>query len=126
MRQVAGPTIVGANQITPLVLPADNVKGLILLSFYTQVIQGSTPGNVAQSLVLASNSAPVDFASKLKCFPLYRTFQSDKQSLVALGGFAPMNVINVQIPQGWGIWQVLSVTGDALSRNNMRLGLTFL
>jgi len=99
---------------------------MILLSFYTQVIQSGMPGNLAQSLVVAAETAPTDFTSKTKCFPLYRTFQSDKQTPIALGGFAPINVMAIRIPAGWGIWQVLNVVNAALDRNNMRFGVAFL
>lgn len=37
-----------------------------------------------------------------------------------------MNVCNVRIPPGWGIWQVLTVVGDNLIRNNVRVGFVFL
>ena len=114
------------NQVTQIIAPVDNPRGLVLLNFYTQVIQAGSPGNSVQSLVLASDSAPASFTSKLKCFPIYRTFQSDKQDPIALGGFAPMNVMAVHIPIGWGLWQVLTVAGATLARNNVRIGVVFL
>jgi hypothetical protein len=126
MIEAAGPTAIGSNQVTALVPPGQNINGLILLSLYTQVIQTGSPGNLAQSLIMAAATAPVDFASKVRCFPIYRTFQSEKQSPVALGGFAPMNVAAIQIPARWGIWQVLNVVGAALDRNNMRAGIVIL
>lgn len=126
MIEVSGATAIGSNQVTQVISPILNIKGMILLSFYTQVIQTGSPGNLAQSLVMAAQTAPTDFSSKTKCFPIYRTFQSEKQSPVALGGFAPMNVMSVQLPSGWGIWQIATVVGAALDRNNMRLGVVFL
>lgn len=123
MLQVAGPTAMGDNQVTPVLAPSANPNGANIFSFYTQVIQASNPGNIAQSLVVAAKTAPTDFTSKLESFPIYRTFQDEKQSPQALGGFAPMNVGNIQIPAGWGIWQVVSVTGAILTRNNMRFGI---
>lgn len=126
MVEVAGVTAIGSNQVTQVVAPADNLNGMILLSFYTQVIQTGSPGNTAQSLVLAARTAPTDFASKIRCFPIYRTFQSEKQSPIALGGFAPMNITAIQIPPNWGIWQIATVVGATLDRNNMRLGIVFL
>jgi hypothetical protein len=126
MIELAGPTGIGSNQVTALVPPGQNINGLILLSLYTQVIQTGSPGNLAQSLMMAAATAPVDFASKTRCFPIYRTFQSEKQSPVALGGFAPLNVTAIQIPPKWGIWQVLNVVGAALDRNNMRIGAVIL
>jgi len=125
MIEVAGSTAIGANQVTEVVSPSQNVRGLVILNFYTQVIQTGSPGNLAQSLIMAAATAPTNFASKTNCFPIYRTFQSEKQSPVALGGFAPMNVAAIQLPPGWGIWQVLTVTGAILDRNNMRFGVVF-
>lgn len=126
MVEATGPTGIGSNQVTQIIAPASNTKGLILLNFYTQVIQAGSPGNSAQSLILASATAPTTFASKVNCFPIYRTFQSDKQDPIALGGFAPLNANAMQIPAGWGIWQICNVVGTALERNNMRLGVVFL
>ena len=123
MIEVAGPTAVGANQVTQVISPLQNVRGLVILNFYTQVIQAGAPGNSAQSLVMAAATAPTNFESKANCYPIYRTFQSDKQDPIALGGFAPMNVMAVQIPPGWGIWQVATIVGTALDRNNMRFGM---
>jgi len=126
MIELAGPTGIGSNQVTALVPPGQNISGIVLLSLYTQVIQTGMPGNLAQSLIMAAATAPMDFASKTRCFPIYRTFQSEKQSPVALGGFAPVNVTAIQIPARWGIWQVLNVVGAALDRNNMRIGAVIL
>lgn len=126
MIEVTGATAIGSNQVTQVIAPADNLSGLILLSFYTQVIQTGAPGNLAQSLVMAAKTAPTNFTSKIRCFPIYRTYQSEKQSPIALGGFAPMNITAIQIPGGWGIWQIATVVGAVLDRNNMRLGIVFL
>lgn len=126
MVEMAGPTAVGSNQVTQLVDPSANTNGLVIYSFYTQVIQSEMPGDSAQSLVLAAATAPTSFVSKSNCFALYRTFQNEKQDLVALGGFAPMAVMHIEIPSGWGIWQVVTVAGQALSRNNMRLSLAYI
>ena len=126
MIEKAGPTAIGANQVTELIATADNAYGLILHTFYTQVIQTGSPGNLAQSLIVAAASAPTDFTSKTNCLPIYRTFQSDKQDAIAAGGFAPMNFVNIHIPANWGMWQLANVVGSALDRNNMRLGVVFL
>lgn len=126
MVERAGPTAIGNNQVTQLVDPANNTNGIIIHSFYTQVIQTGAPGNLAQSLVLAAATAPTSFTSKANCLPIYRTFQNEKQDPIALGGFAPMNILHIEIPAGWGIWQILNVTGAELDRNNMRLGFVFL
>ncbi len=125
MITVAGATAQGTNVVTQCIAPSSNINGLRLLSFYTQVIQTGAPGNLAQSLVLAALTAPIDFANKLNCFPIYRTFQDDKQSPIALGGFAPMNIMAIDIPAGWGIWQVVNIVGADLTRNNMRFGASF-
>jgi len=124
MISVSG-ALTGTNVVTQCIAPSSNTNGLRILSFYTQVIQEAAGGNVAQSLVVAALTAPTDFLDKLNCFPIYRTFQNEKQSLVALGGFAPMNVIQIDIPANWGIWQIVNVTGTALTRNNMRFGFYF-
>jgi hypothetical protein len=126
MREAPGATAIGANQVTQVIAPSSNENGMVLHSFYTQVIQTGAPGNLAQSLVVAALTAPTSFASKLNCFPIYRTFQSEKQDAVALGGFAPVNIMSVQIPAGWGIWQLVNVVGAVLERNNMRFGVNFL
>ena len=123
---VAGALVVFDAVVVPIATIAQNTNGIVLLSFYTQVIQAGMNGNLAQSLVLASPIAPNGFSSKANCFPIYRTFQSDKQSPIALGGFAPVNIMSVHILPGWGIWQVLTVVNSALDRNNMRLGIVFL
>lgn len=125
MITVAGPTAMGTNLVTQCIAPESNVRGFRILSFYTQVIQTSGPGNVAQSLVMAALTAPVDFSNKLNCFPIYRTFQDEKQTGVALGGFAPMNIVQIDIPAHWGVWQVANIAGADLTRNNMRFGLAF-
>lgn len=126
MIEVGGATAIGSNQVTQVISPGLNLNGMILLSFYTQVIQTGSPGNLAQSLVVSAETAPTDFTSKIRCFPIYRTFQSDKQTPIALGGFAPMNVTAIEIPAHWGVWQVANVVGATLDRNNMRLGIVFL
>ena len=125
MITVSGP-ITGTNVITEILSSILNTDGFILNSLYTQVIQASAPANTAQSLLIASRTAPTNFANKTQAFPLYRTYQDEKQSPQALGGFAPMNVCNVRIPPSWGIWQVLTVVGDNLIRNNVRIGFVFL
>jgi hypothetical protein len=126
MIEQAGPTIIGNNQVTQVVDPALNIKGMILKSFYTQVIQMGAPGNSVQTLLVASETAPTNFAGKLKCFPVFRTYQNDKQDPVTLAGYAPMNVCNISFPANWGIWQICTVVGSALDRNNMRLGIVIL
>lgn len=125
MITVPGPMAQGTNVVTQCIAPSSNTNGMRLLSFYTQVIQTGSPGNLAQSLVLASLTAPVDFANKLNCFPIYRTFQDEKQTPITLGGFAPMNILQIDIPAGWGIWQVVNIVGADLTRNNMRFGVSF-
>ena len=89
MIEQAGATAIGSNQVTEVVAKSANARGLILLSLYTQVIQVAGPGNVAQSLIMSAESAPTDFADKDNCFPIYRTYQSDRQDLVAQGGLPP-------------------------------------
>lgn len=126
MIETAGPTSIGDNQVTQIIAPEDNARGLIILSLYTQVIQSGMPGNLAQSLIVAAATAPTNFSSKPNCFPVYRTFQSDKQAPIALGGFAPVNVNAIRISSGWGVWQILNVVNAALDRNNMRFGVVFL
>lgn len=124
MISVAGPTAAGSNQVTQLVAPPSNLNGMRLISLYTQVIQNNNPNtNIAQSLIVASATAPVNFESKTNCVSIFRTYQDGMQTPVALGGGSPPAIVNLELPAGWGIWQLLNVTGTALSRNNVRLAL---
>jgi hypothetical protein len=124
MISVAGPTAAGNNQVTQLVAPALNLIGMRLISLYTQVIQANNPNtNIAQSLIVAAATAPVDFSSKANCVSIFRTYQDGMQTPVALGGGSPPAIVNLELPAGWGIWQLLNVTGTALARNNVRLAL---
>lgn len=126
MIEQSGPTTIGNNQVTLVLAAASNPRGFILNSFYTQVIQAGSPGNVAHSLVVVAATAPIDFSTKQNCFPLFRTYQNDKASPIALDGYAPMNICDIRFPANWGIWQICTVTGATLDRNNMRFGLTLL
>ena len=124
MISVAGPTAAGSNQVTQLVAPASNPNGMRLITIYTQVIQNNNPNtNIVQSLIVAAATAPVDFNSKVNCLSIFRTYQDGMQTPVALGGGSPAEIVNLELPSGWGIWQVLNVTGSALNRNNVRLAL---
>ena len=124
MISLAGPTAAGSNQVTQIVDPASNMNGMRLITVYTQVIQNNNPNtNLAQSLIVAAATAPVDFSSKANCISIFRTYQDGMQTPVALGGGTPPAVVDLELPAGWGIWQILSVTGSALNRNNVRLAL---
>lgn len=125
MIEKSGEVSAGTNQVTQVVSINQNVNGIDIFSFYTQIIQAGAPGNICQSLLIAASSAPTNFASKLNAFPIFRTYQDEKQSPVALAGYAPFNAVNIRIPKNWGIWQIVSITGDTLLRNNMRMGLRF-
>ncbi len=123
MIEQAGPTAIGSNQVTQVLAPTSNTKGFKLKSFYTQVVQASSSGNIAQSLIVCALTAPTSFVSKQNCFALYRTYQSDKYALVCLDGFAPANIYDIEFPANWGIWQICNVVGVTLDRNNMRFSL---
>jgi hypothetical protein len=124
MISVAGPTAAGLNQVTQLLAPALNLVGMRLISLYTQVIQNNNPNtNIAQSLIVAAATAPVNFENKNNCISIFRTYQDGMQTPVALGGGSPPVIVNLELPAGWGIWQLLNVTGTALARNNVRLAL---
>lgn len=124
MISVACPTTAGLNQVTQLVYPASNANGMRLITVYTQVIQNNNPNtNIVQSLIVAAATAPVDFNSKANCLSIFRTYQDGMQTPIALGGGSPAEIVNLELPAGWGIWQLLNITGTALNRNNVRLAL---
>jgi hypothetical protein len=124
MISVAGPTAAGSNQVTQLVASASNPNGMRLITIYTQVIQNNNPNtNIAQSLIVAALTAPTDFNSKANCISIFRTYQDGMQTPVSLGGGSPTSIVNLELPAGWGIWQLLNVTGSALNRNNVRLAV---
>ena len=124
MVSVACPTTPGMNQVTQLVAGASNPNGMRLITLYTQTIQSNNPTtNLVQSLIVAAATAPTDFNNKSSCISIFRTYQDGLQTPVALGGGTPENIVNFELPAGWGIWQIASITGAALTRNNVRLAL---
>lgn len=99
---VAMPVGIGANQVTPMLLPAANPRGVVLRSLYHAVTAGGG-GNIGSN-VIAASAAPVTS----------NTAQANAILLSGLvdSGAAPRIVyytFNRRLPAGWGIWNISSI-----------------
>lgn len=96
------PVAIGANQVTPILLPALNPRGIVMRSLYHAVDAGG--GGSIGSYVIAAAVAPVTVATPQA--------NAIALSILADTGTVPITStiqFNRRIPAGWGIWNICSI-----------------
>lgn len=96
-------TAVAVNVVTTLVAPATNVRGMRIRAM-VQALQAGAGGAITQ-WVVASASAPVSIGDKANTIQLGLAVNSSGV-LTPTGGEA----INREIPPGWGVYAVHTIT----------------